>query len=113
SVFLRMGNRMGIEDLPETFEQWDRQRQEHMEEDLQRGQYTDHLFDQYRMHLGPLRYRILLEAQALVVPGTVRDLVDLRRFSLLSPLIPLYKLARRLNIDRLVKALIIPARYGK
>ena len=112
-VFLRMGNRMGIEDLPETFEQWQRQRQEHMEENLQRGKYTDHLFDQYRLHLGPLRYRILREAQAMIVPGTVRDLLGLRRFSLLSPLIPLYKLARWLNIDRLVKALIVPARYEK
>ncbi len=58
-----------------------------------------------------MRYRILLEAQILVVPKKVRELIGLRSISLLNPLLGLYKLSRILKADWLLKDLILPSRY--
>ncbi len=110
-VFYKVGIRMGVRGLPETFEEWEKMRQKHLHQNLENSHYTDDLFRQYRKHLGLLRYRILLEAQTLVVPQKVRELLGFRRISLLNPLIALYKLSRSMNSDWLLKALILPSRY--
>lgn len=110
-VFYRVGSRMGVKGLPETLETWEKMRHEHLQENLERSRYTDDLFRQFRKHLGAMRYRILLESQTLVAPQQVRELLGLRKISLLKPLIGVYKLSRNMNLDWLLKALILPARY--
>ncbi|ELR71962.1 hypothetical protein C900_01957 [Fulvivirga imtechensis AK7] len=110
-VFYRLGSRMGVKELPETFEAWVEMRQEHLQHHLQRTHFTDDLFTQYRKHLGLMRYRLLIETQALVVPQKVRELLGLRRVSLLNPLIAAYKLATSIRVDWLMKALILPSKY--
>jgi uncharacterized protein (DUF2236 family) len=112
-VFYKVGSRMGLAGLPESFPDWEKMRLSHMREDLQHSHYTDDLFGRYRKHLGMLRYRILLEAQRLVAPKKVRDLLGLRRISVLNPLITLYKLGRIIKIDILLKAMILPQKYKK
>lgn len=110
-VFHRVGARMGLTGLPETYETWVTMRQEHLRQDLKNSPYTQDLFQQYRKHLGEIRYRILLEAQTLVVPKTVSSLLCFRRFSLLNPLLGFYKLARTVKADWLLKAVILPSEY--
>lgn len=110
-VFLRVGQRMGLQALPETYTQWLPVRQSHMLQDLERGKYTGDLFKQYRKHLGWLRYKMLIEAQQLVVPAPVRNLLLMRRFSLLRPAVLLYKLARLVQTDHLIKTLLLPTKY--
>lgn len=88
-------------------------RQEHLNQNLHRSHFTDDLFRQYRKHLGPVRYRILLEAQVLVAPQKVREYLDFRKTSLLHPLIALYKVTRRIRLDGLLKDLILPKKYEK
>ena len=110
-VFYRVGNRMGVKGLPETFGAWGKMRQAHLLQNLQRSHYTDDLFSQFRKHLGAARYRILLESQTLVAPQRVRELLGFRSISLLEPLIGLYKLSRNMKVDWLLKALILPAKY--
>ena len=110
-VFYRVGSRMGVKGLPETLETWEKMRHEHLQENLERSRYTDDLFRQFRKNLGAMRYRILLESQTLVAPQQVRELLGLRKISLLKPLIGVYKLSRNMNLDWLLKALILPARY--
>ena len=112
-VFYRVGSRMGINGLPETFEIWRKMRQEHLEQNLNHGSYTDDLFNQYRKHLGKARYRILLEAQALVTPQRVREYLGFRKTSILRPLVGFYKLSRGIHMDGLLKALILPSLYKK
>jgi hypothetical protein len=112
-VFYKVGSRMGLTGLPESFPEWEKMRVSHMLEDLRHSHYTDDLFARYRKHLGMLRYRILLEAQRLVAPKKVCDLLGFRRISLLSPLIGLYKLGRIIKIDSLLKAMILPQKYKK
>src|SRR6202008_2323674 len=46
-VFTRMGIRMGLKGLPETFEAWEKMRQEHLQQNMQHSNYTDDLFQQY------------------------------------------------------------------
>ncbi|MGM1054881.1 MAG: oxygenase MpaB family protein [Bacteroidota bacterium] len=110
-VFYGVGKRMGLIGLPETFEAWEKMRQEHINQNMEHSHYTNDLFSQYRKHLGIVRYKILLEAQTLVVPKKVRKLLGLRSFSLLNPVLGLYKLSRIIKADWLLKALILPPKY--
>lgn len=110
-VFQRMGSRMGLSGLPQTFEEWIVMRQEHLTQHLAHSKYTDDLYSQYKKHLGPLRYRILLETQTLVVPRQVRNLLGFRKQSLLTPLIAFYKISKIIKVDWLLKKLILPSKY--
>lgn len=112
-VFYRVGSRMGIQGLPTTFEQWEKMRLEHLHQDLENSHYTEDLFRQYRKHLGWVRYRLLLWAQALIVPERVRALMRFPGLSLIRPLIGLYKLSRRIRIDWMLRDPILPAKYRK
>ena len=110
-VFYRVGSRMGVKGLPETFAQWEDMRQSHLQENMQNSQYTKILYEQYRKHLGIVRYNILLEVQRLIVPQTVSKLLNLKRITYLNSLLALYKLSRIIKMDVLLKALILPSQY--
>jgi uncharacterized protein (DUF2236 family) len=112
-VFTRVGNRMGVKGLPVTFAAWELMRKEHLDQNMHRSNYTNDLFAQYRKHLGEIRYKILLEAQTRVAPRKVRELLGFRKVSLLTPLIALYKVSRSINIDWLLKAVILPFKVQK
>lgn len=113
AVFNRVGSRMGLKCLPNTYEEWLTMRQRHLVQNLQHSDYTDDLFSQYRKHLGAVRYRVLLETQILVVPQSVQALLGFRKISLLFPLLALYKLSKKLKIDWLLKVIILPSKYKK
>jgi hypothetical protein len=113
AVFNKVGNRMGIEGLPISYEEWRKMRKDHMEQDLKYGHYTKDLFRRYRKNLGTGRYWILLEAQKLVVPEKVGRLMGFRKFSVLTPFVGIYKLSRRLNLDYIFKTLLLPSAYKK
>lgn len=112
-VFYRVGNRMNLKGLPQSYTEFDSMRKSHLEQNLQYSNFTYDLFQQYRKHLGIVRYRLLLETQTLVVPERVRKLLHYRDLSLLQPLISLYKLSRSIKLDWLLKALILPSEYKK
>ncbi|PRX48862.1 oxygenase MpaB family protein [Salegentibacter salegens] len=110
-VFFRVGKRMSLKGLPKNFEEFKRMRQTHLERDLEYGTYTKDLYHQYRKHLGLVRYQLLLETQSLITPVSVRQYLNLRKFSFLNPVIPAYKISRSINIDGLIKSLILPSEY--
>lgn len=110
-VFYRVGSRMGLKALPISYSSWVKSREEHLQQDLQLSHYTHDLFKQYRKHLGLLRYRLLLEAQILVMPARVRELLEFRKVSLLYPVLGLYKISRKMRADQLLKAAILPSAY--
>ncbi len=110
-VFYEVGRRMGLRDLPDTYECWVSDRSEHLKQDLAYSEYTADLFHQYRKHLGPVRYKLLLEAQSLVAPEVVKDLLQLRERPVLKPVIDMYKFARRLHLDSLIKKMALPPKY--
>lgn len=113
NVFYRVGTGMHILDLPSTYEAWLPVREAHMQNDLVQSQYTDDLFVQYKKHLGAFRYGVMKEGQILVVPKKVAALLGFRKFSFLSPVVPLYKFSRLANLDWLIKALLLPSEYKK
>ena len=111
NVFYRVGARMGLKELPETYIQWLPARAAHLENDLQKSEYTIDLFKQYRKHLGTMRFRVLIEGQKLVVPDTVKALLHFRDFSFLTPVVPVYKISRLMKLDWLLKNILLPSDY--
>lgn len=110
-VFYHVGQQMHLKDLPTNYEDWCVMRVAHMESDLQKSHYTIDLFKQYKKHLGIIRYILLIEGQKLVVPLQIKKLMRLKSISLLQPIVILYKLFRKLNMDWLLKAAILPPEY--
>jgi hypothetical protein len=111
NVFYRVGVRMGVKDLPPDYASWLPVREQHLQENLQKSNYTLDLFRQYKKHLGAMRFKVLIEGQKLVVPQKVREHMGFGNFSLLKPIVPFYKLSRMLKADWLLKNLLLPADY--
>jgi hypothetical protein len=110
-VFYRVGFRMGLRDLPATYHLWLISREHHLLNDLASSNYTKDLFKQYKKHLGEIRYRILIESQKLVVPQHVKALLHFRNLRMLSPLVPVYKIVRRIKLDWFFFSGILPSNY--
>jgi hypothetical protein len=110
-VFYRMGNRMGLKQLPNSYTEWLTDRQRHLFEDLQHHAYTDDLFLQYRKHLGSYRYHILVEAQKLLVPEQVSRLLRFGNVHWLYPLVPVYRLSKNIRLEKTIKSLLLPQAY--
>jgi len=108
NVFYRVGARMGLKDLPLTYIEWLPVREAHLMQDLQKSVYTADLFKQYKKHLGAMRFKVLLEAQKLVVPYRVKELLDFSDFSLLTPVVPVYKVSKLMKMDWLLKNILFP-----
>ena len=111
NVFYRLGLRMGLKGLPPTYLEWLPARQSHLLDDLQRSKYTEDLFKQYKKHLGTMRFSVLIEAQKLLVPERVKELLHFSDFSLLSPVVPVYKVSKLMKMDWLLKSILLPSDY--
>ncbi len=110
-VFLRVGARMGIAGLPENYTEWLPVYKQHLDNDLAISSYTEDLYAQYKKHLGAFRFLILREAQKLVVPDKIRSMLGLGHYSLLSPLLPVYKFSRKLKLDWHITSILLPEDY--
>lgn len=111
NVFWRVGTGMGVQDLPPDYVAWLPHRKAHLHNDLQASTYTQHLFLQYRKHLGTPRYLVLKQAQNLVVPRHVATLLHFGNWKLLQPAVPMYKLATRIGLGGLVRNILLPKKY--
>lgn len=111
NVFYRVGMRMGLRELPSTYNEWLPVRETHLHNDLQTSNYTQDLFQQYKKHLGSMRFKVLIEGQKLVVPERVKQLLHFSDFSLLTPVVPLYKISRLMKMDWLLKSILLPSDY--
>lgn len=110
--FLQVGRGLHIPQLPATYEDWLKDRERHLRRDLVYSDFTERLFEQYRRQLGPWRYQLLLEVQALLVPDRVRELLRLRpkRF-LVGSCVQAYSVAGRLGLQALAQRVLIPEAY--
>lgn len=54
---------------------------------------------------------MLIEAQKLVVPSKVRHLLGFSLIPWLRPSVPIYKLSKKLELEGLVKDLLLPSDY--
>lgn len=111
NVFYRVGDRMGLRELPADYREWLPVQQAHLMQDLVKSEYTNDLFKQYKKHLGAMRFIVLIEAQKLLVPHRVKELLQFKDFSFLTPIVPLYKVSRLMKMDWLLKNILLPADY--
>ena len=112
-VFYRVGERMGLKGLPVDYDAWLQMRNEHLQNNVVKSEFTVDLYKQYKKHLGAFRYLLLLEGQKLVVPKRVKELLRLNGFSVSRPLLGLYKLLRRFKMDWFFKSILLPTEYIK
>ena len=110
-VFYRVGSGLRIPDLPSSYAEWKADRESHLRRDLVHGNGTDALYAQYRNHLGPWRYRLLLRLQAILVPDHVRGLLRLKSAKWLRPLARAYPLLVRAGLRPIIQRLVMPPRY--
>jgi hypothetical protein len=110
-VFYRVGDRMGLKELPEDYVEWLPVRQSHLEQDLEKSSYSLDLFKQYGKHLGAFRYRMLIEAQKLILPSQVISLLGFSQTKWLLPAVPFYKLSKKLRLDGIIKNVLLPVDY--
>ena len=111
NVFVRVGRRMDIPALPQSYPQWQQMYFAHNEQNLERTTLTADLFRQYRKHLGWLRYLVLIEVQKLIVTDRVRQLLGFKRPVFIRTALKSYKLSRNLNADKFFKSLLLPPLY--
>ncbi len=112
-VFRRVGSRMQLKGLPESWAAWELMREDHLERNLAYSELTKDLYGRYKKALGSVRYRILLGGQALLVPVRVRRLLSLSSGRWMRGIVLLYKIARLMRMDRVVKAVVLPQAYRK
>lgn len=110
-VFYRMGMRMHIPSLPATYAAWTEDRCTHMKQDLAYNQYTPDLFLQYKKHLGPIRYNLMLQVQSLITPPHVRRCLKLKTITGMELLIKLYSSTRRNALLQWLRGMLLPAAY--
>jgi hypothetical protein len=110
-VFSRVGHRMGLTGIPESYSQWQVKRADQLSNNLYRSKFTSDLYRQYRKHLGPARYLLLKQAQVLVVPPAVNQSLQLGKTPWLLPVLLVYKVFRLLKLQNLLKNAILPQAY--
>ncbi len=110
-VFFRLGTRMNLNELPSNYTGWLISRDQHLEADLIKSEFTIDLYKQYKKHLGTFRYKLLVESQKLVVPAKAKLLLGFNNTYWLKMIFPLYKLSRKIKLDGLIKSLILPPEY--
>ncbi|WP_395067279.1 oxygenase MpaB family protein [Flavobacterium sp.] len=111
NVFKRLGARMGINNLPKNFNEWVVDRDQHLENDLEKGHFTIHLLEQYKKHLGGFRYFVLLQMQHILVPKIVYRKLFLSSCFPITFVLKLYKWSRIIGLDGVIKAIILPKKY--
>jgi uncharacterized protein (DUF2236 family) len=110
-VFYRLGQRMGLTDLPASYAQWQHAHYEQLQNDTLCSEFSIDLYKQYRKHLGAIRYRLLKDVQAVIVPQRVKLMLKLDKPVMLPALLPLYKVTRWLGMGNFLIESALPVKY--
>ena len=110
-VFMKLGLRMNLKNLPINYKEWIVDRNIHLENDLEKGKFTIHLFEQYKKHLGSFRYFILIQIQHILVPKIVLKKLFIASYFPTILIINLYKFSKVLKLDNLIKSILLPSKH--
>ena len=110
-VFYRMGIRMQLSGLPATFTEWEKMREEHLQQNLVNSEFTVDLYRQYKKHLGGLRFALVIQIQALLVPHIVNRLLSLKKSFWITSLLGGYKFLRRVKLETFFRNALLPNTY--
>jgi len=111
NTFYLVGHRMEINGLPTSFATWQMMHEQQLEENLICSCFSHDLFDQYKKHLGALRYLLMRKIQALIVPLKVNKLLKLGEGKPIKQVLALYKISRKLKVNKPLRNLILPVAY--
>jgi uncharacterized protein (DUF2236 family) len=109
--FCRIGEGLGITGLPPDYTTWRQDRALRLTEDLTCSPLTEALCAAYRSQLGPWRYGLLRQLQAVLVPPLVRRLLHLPGPAPGTHLLTAFRALRSLRLAPAVRRVIIPARH--
>lgn len=110
-VFRRIGEGLGIPELPPSYAAWLVDRQRHLERDLAVSPHTIELDRAYRRAVGWWRMIIVRQLQAVLAPERVRELLNLPRHPWIRAFLPLYGVVARLKLLWLARRLLVPAAH--
>jgi len=111
AVFRRVGEHMGIEGIPDNYTAWGADREEHINRDLSAGVYTTTLFASYRRHLGPVRFMLLRQVQAIMLPPAIALMTETKAVPGFGTVIKCYCMIRSTSIAHWLKNMLLPGAY--
>lgn len=111
AVFRRVGEGLGIPELPADYAGWQADRAVQLERDLAVGAYTAALYDAYRRALGGWRSAVLWQVQAALAPERVRALLGLPRRSWAGGLFPAYGVVAGVGLRPITQRVLVPATH--
>jgi uncharacterized protein (DUF2236 family) len=109
--FRRIGEGLGIVELPPDYTNWRTDRACRLAEDLAWVPSTAALYAAYRRQLGPWRYGLLRRLQGVLVPPIVRRLLQLPGPAGGTHLLTVFRTLRSLRLAPAVRRLVIPPRH--
>jgi uncharacterized protein (DUF2236 family) len=109
AVLRRVGEGLGIPELPPDYRAWQVDRAAQLERDLAVGSYTAALYAAYRRALGGWRSAVLWHVQGALAPERVRALLALPRRSWAAGLFPVYGAVAGAGLRPLAQRLVVPA----
>ena len=110
-VFRRVGDGLGIPELPPTYDTWLVDRTRHLERDLAVSSHTRKLDRAYRDAVGWWRFIIVRQLQGVLAPRRVRKLLHLPSRPWIRVLLPLYGTVTRLRLRGFAHRLLVPAAH--
>ncbi|MDP9081808.1 MAG: DUF2236 domain-containing protein [Bacteroidota bacterium] len=111
NVFNRVGSRMQLTGLPQSYMQYCAMRQDYLRKNLLNSDFTADLYTQYKKHLGVLRYAILKQVQLILVPSEVKEKLLSQQIAWIKPLLLSYKLLRIVKLEGGLKNALLPGAY--
>jgi hypothetical protein len=111
NVFYRVGLQMDLAGLPTGYKEWETMRETHLDADLIYSMFTKDLYQQYKKRLGPIRYPVLKQVQMRLVPAKVKKQLLPNGIPWAIPLLGIYKLLRKINLEGLFKNILLPPAY--
>lgn len=101
-VFRKMGTHMGLGTFPPNYTSWKIDRLVKLQENLEKSEYTVKLFKSYRKQLGAFRYFLLLEAQRMLIPYELREIIPLPKRWYTPVLLSFYRVLRKTGIHKVL-----------
>jgi hypothetical protein len=111
NTFYRVGLRMEINGLPTSYEEWVQMHDLQLQQDLKYSHFSEDLFKQYKKHLGALRYHLMRNIQAVVVPLQVNQWLRLGKGKMIMPILWLFRASRSLHLHQTFRNLLLPLKY--
>ena len=110
-VFYEMGKQMNLPDLPHNFKDWETARAIQLEEHLIKSNLSEDLYQQYKKHLGLMRYSLLLQVQAKICPPKVVELLKLKEQGYFKWILNGYKVIKAINLSAFTQGLLAPKKF--